>query len=84
MSKTLGDLLGPLMFAVLMGIARAAFGRLGSTKILGRVMAVCAVGALALRKDPKRRTALWIAAAAGLFVGAAALLVRWNMLMLHV
>ena len=30
------------------------------------VMAVCAVGALALRKDPKRRT-------------AAALLVRWNM-----
>ena len=43
------------------------------------VMAVCAVGALALRKDPKRRTALWIAAAVGLFVGAAALLVRWNM-----
>ena len=43
------------------------------------VMAVCAVGALALRKDPKRRTALWIAAAAGLFLGAAALLVRWNM-----
>lgn len=43
------------------------------------VMAVCAIGALALRKDPKRRTALWAAAAAGLFVGAAALLVRLNM-----
>ena len=43
------------------------------------VMAVCAIGALALRKDPKRRTALWAVAAAGLFVGAAALLVRLNM-----
>lgn len=45
-SKSLGDLLGPLLFAVLMGIARAAFGRMGSTKILGRTMTVCAVGCI--------------------------------------
>lgn len=45
-SKSLGDLLGPLLFAVLMGIARAAFGRMGSTKILGRTMTVCAAGCI--------------------------------------
>ena len=43
------------------------------------VMAVCAIGALALKKNPKRRFVLLMAAAAGLFAGGAALLVRWNM-----
>ena len=43
------------------------------------ILAVCAIGAVILRKDPTRRTILWVAAAAGAFAGAAALLVRWNM-----
>ena len=43
------------------------------------VAVVCVLGALILRKDPKRRRILWLAAAAGVFAGGAALLVRWNM-----
>lgn len=43
------------------------------------VAVVCVLGALILRKDPKRRRILWLTAAAGVFAGGAALLVRWNM-----
>lgn len=46
-SKTMGDLLGPLLFAVLMGSARVVFGRHGRTESLRRTMAVCALGCIA-------------------------------------
>ncbi len=42
-SKTLGDLMGPMMFAVLMGTSRAIFGKYGDKMDLKRFMAVSVI-----------------------------------------
>ena len=41
-TKTLGDLLGPMMFAVMMGTSRTIYGKLGDRMDLHRFMSVCA------------------------------------------
>lgn len=46
-SKTMGDLLGPCMFAGFMGIGRAVFGRYGDKLPGNTVMLCCGIGAAA-------------------------------------
>ncbi|OUP04410.1 MFS transporter [Anaerofilum sp. An201] len=46
-SKMLGDLAGPMLFAVLMGTSRALYGKFGDRLDLHRCMAVCTVGCMA-------------------------------------
>ena len=41
-SKTVGDLAGPMAFAAMMGIARLIFGKCGERMDLNRYMALCA------------------------------------------
>ncbi len=58
LSKTMGDLLGPMLFAVLMGTARAIYGNFGEHMDLRRFMAIsgvfCVIGYLlaALSANP--------------------------------
>lgn len=42
-SKTVGDLMGPCMFALLMGIARAIYGKYSDRLPLGKMMTVCSI-----------------------------------------
>lgn len=42
-TKTLGDLAGPMMFALLMGITRAFYGKYGARIRLERFMTVCGI-----------------------------------------
>lgn len=42
-TKTLGDLAGPMMFALLMGISRAFYGKYGGKIRLERFMTVCGI-----------------------------------------
>ncbi|MBQ2765699.1 MAG: MFS transporter [Clostridia bacterium] len=46
-SKTLGDLLGPCMFGLMMAISRTFYGIRGAKLDLTKFMSVCAVGVLA-------------------------------------
>ena len=46
-SKTLGDLAGPMLFAILMGTSRALYGKFGDRIDLHRCMAVSTVGCMA-------------------------------------
>lgn len=41
-SKTVGDLAGPMAFAAMMGVSRLIFGKYGEKLNLNRYMAVCA------------------------------------------
>ncbi len=43
-SKTLGDLLGPCMFGLMMAISRTFYGAFGAKLDLNRVMSICALG----------------------------------------
>ncbi len=43
-SKTLGDLLGPCLFGLMMAISRTIYGAVGAKLNLERVMTICAVG----------------------------------------
>ena len=43
-SKTLGDLLGPCLFGLMMAISRTFYGAFGAKLNLERVMTICAVG----------------------------------------
>lgn len=45
-SKTLGDLLGPCMFALFMGIGRTIFGIFGSKLNCKKALSLCALGTL--------------------------------------
>ncbi len=47
LDKTTGDLLGPLSFAVAMGVARVVFGHRATTANVRRIMAGCLVACLA-------------------------------------
>lgn len=55
-SKTLGDLTGPMLFAVMMGTARVVYSRKGASKHLGRNMifnsGLCVVGYLLIGLAP--------------------------------
>ncbi len=55
-SKTIGDLAGPMMFAVLMGIARAVYGKLADRIDTGRYMVysalLCVIGYLCIALVP--------------------------------
>lgn len=46
-SKTVGDLLGPCMFAVLMGISRTFYGRCGEKIPLKRFLTISSIGCVA-------------------------------------
>lgn len=43
LTKAVGDLVGPMMFAIMMGIARAFYGKYGDRIDLERFMTICAV-----------------------------------------
>lgn len=46
-SKTIGDIAGPCMFAMFMGIARMMYGKLSEKLDLNKVMLICAIGCVA-------------------------------------
>jgi len=46
-SKTLGDLLGPMLFAVCMGISRVFYGKFGDRIDLHKFMRICCTGCIA-------------------------------------
>jgi len=72
-SKTLGDLLGPCAFAVLMGLARAAYGVYGSRFKIKRVLMLssgcCVASYLLMVFSPIPLLSLVGCALCGLFVG---------------
>ena len=72
-SKTLGDLLGPMTFAVLMGSARAFYGKFGDKIDLERFMTgsaiLCCVSYLMISLIPAPMVALLGCAICGLSVG---------------
>ena len=43
-SKTLGDLLGPCLFAVMMGIVRTLYGMKGQSVNIHKILMICSVG----------------------------------------
>ena len=43
-SKTVGDLLGPCLFGLMMAISRTLYGAIGAKLNLERVMTICAIG----------------------------------------
>lgn len=71
--KTMGDLLGPMMFAVLMGISRVFYGKFGDKIDLRRFItgssALCVVSYLAIALIPNSFVALAGCALCGLSVG---------------
>lgn len=72
-SKTLGDLAGPMAFAVLMGSARAFYGKFGEKLDLDRFMlgssALCVVSYLCISLAPSPVISLIGCAVCGLSVG---------------
>lgn len=72
-SKTVGDLAGPMAFAVLMGTSRAVYGRYGGRLNLDRFMAgsalLCAAAYLCIALVPSPAVGLIGCAVCGLSVG---------------
>lgn len=72
-SKTLGDLTGPMAFAVLMGTSRAVYGKFGEKMDLDRFMAgscvLCAVSYLAIGLVPSPVVGLLGCGVCGFSVG---------------
>ena len=72
-SKTLGDLLGPMAFAILMGSSRAFYGKFGDRIDLEKFMAgsslLCCASYLAIALIPHPMVALMGCALCGLSVG---------------
>lgn len=72
-SKTLGDLAGPMAFAVLMGSARAFYGKYGDRINLDKFMAgsglLCAISYLCISLSPSPALSLVGCAICGLSVG---------------
>lgn len=73
MSKTVGDLAGPMAFAVCMGIARSFYGKYGSRIDLDRFMissaALCVLSYLLLSLVPVPALSLLSCSLCGLSVG---------------
>lgn len=72
-SKTVGDLLGPCMFALMMALSRTFYGAFGAKLKLSRVMTVCAIGMIGgyvlTFAAPIPAVSLIGCAVVGLFVG---------------
>lgn len=72
-SKTAGDLAGPMMFAILMGLSRAFYGKFGDRIDLNRFMSVscclCIVSYLGVSLLPVPQLSLLFCALCGLSVG---------------
>ena len=72
-SKTVGDLLGPCLFAALMGTARVGYAKLSDKLSLTKIMTVCGIGCavcyFVAALSPVAAVALAGCALCGLFVG---------------
>ncbi len=72
-SKTVGDLAGPMAFAVLMGISRAFYGKYGDKINLDKFMiyssVLCIISYLSLSLSPIPQISLLACAVCGLSVG---------------
>lgn len=72
-TKTIGDLAGPMLFAVLMGMSRAFYGKFGQRINLDRFMlssaGLCAAAYLAIALIPNRVVGLVACGVTGLSVG---------------
>lgn len=72
-TKTVGDLLGPCLFALMMALSRTFYGAVGAKLNLERVMTVCALGMIGgyilTFAAPQPAVSLIGCAVIGLFVG---------------